>query len=111
MTPFSASTSATRLLRMKSSIRGVAPALLIITATSLPAKSKSARICAKSISTISSAVLSGSRWVPGSPWMPMPTSISSSPSSKPGLPAAGTVQGAMAAPMVRTLSMTFWATA
>ena len=46
----------------------------------------------------------------GLAWMPMPTSISSSPSSKPGLPAAGTVHGRMATPMVRTLSMTFCAT-
>ena len=51
-----------------------------------------------------------SRRMPGSPWMPTPISISSSARVKPGLPAAGTVQGAMATPMVRTLSMTFSAT-
>ena len=34
-----------------------------------------------------------SRARPGSPWMPTPTSISSSGRSKPGLPAAGVVHG------------------
>ena len=36
--------------------------------------------------------------------MPRPSSISSPPSSKPGRPAAGTVQGDSATPMVRTAS-------
>ena len=38
----------------------------------------------------------------------MPISISSSPSSKVGLPAAGTVQLVSAMPIERTLSWTFW---
>ena len=42
---------------------------------------------------------------------PQAISISSSASSKPGFPAAGTVQGSMAIPMERTLAMTFSATA
>ena len=43
---------------------------------------------------------------PGSPWMPMPISISSSPSSKVGLPAAGTVHEVSAMPMLRPLAFT-----
>ena len=50
---------------------------------------------------MSAAVPSGSRWRPGSPWMPMPISISVSPSSKVGLPAAGTVHDVSAMPMLR----------
>src|SRR5260221_578991 len=38
--------------------------------------------------------------------MPMPISISSSPSSKVGLPAAGTVQDVSAMPMLRPLALT-----
>ena len=40
--------------------------------------------------------------------MPTPISISSSPISKVGLPAAGTVQLVSAMPIERTLSWTFW---
>ena len=53
----------------------------------------------------------GSRLMPGSPWMPMPISISSSARVKPGLPTPGRMQGDMAMPMVRTLAMVFSATA
>jgi hypothetical protein len=60
---------------------------------------------------ISSAVRSLPRQTPGSPWMPMPISISSSAISKVGLPACGTVQGLSAAPMDRQASAAFWATA
>src|SRR5260370_991911 len=45
---------------------------------------------AVSISVISSAGVSLARRRPGSPWMPMPISISSSPNSKRGLPSACT---------------------
>ena len=42
--------------------------------------------------------------------MPTPSSISSSPSSKVGLPAAGTVQEVSATPMLRPLALTVRAT-
>ena len=56
--------------------------------------------------TISRAGSSFMRSRPGSPWMPMPISISSSPSSNVGLPAAGTVQEVSAMPMLRPLAFT-----
>ena len=43
---------------------------------------------------------------PGSPWMPTPNSISSSPISKVGLPAAGTVQEVSATPIERVRALT-----
>ena len=43
---------------------------------------------------------------PGSPWMPTPISISSSPSVKVGLPAAGTVQLVSATPIERVRPLT-----
>ena len=48
---------------------------------------------------------------PGSPWMPTPISISLSPSSKFGLPAAGTVQDVNATPMERVRRLTRWPSA
>ena len=54
------------------------------------------------ISTVSYAVFSLMRSRSGSPWIPMPISISSSPSSKVGLPAAGTAHDVSAMPMERT---------
>ena len=59
----------------------------------------------------SAAVATFIRVRPGSPWIPMPISISSSPSSKVGLPACGTVQLVRAMPIERTLSWTFWQSA
>jgi hypothetical protein len=50
----------------------------------------------------SSAGRRGPRWMPASPWMPMPISIWSSGRVKVGLPAPGTVQGLRATPMERT---------
>ena len=44
---------------------------------------------------------------PGSPWMPMPISISSSAKSNDGLPTCGTVQAVSAMPIDRTLALTF----
>ena len=61
-----------------------------------------------SASVISSALASLRRSRPGSPWIPTPISISSSPISKVGLPAAGTVQLVSAMPIDRTLSWTRW---
>ena len=45
---------------------------------------RSARIVASRRSTSASAGIIAARSTPGSPWMPRPSSISSSPSSKPG---------------------------
>ena len=47
-----------------------------------------------------------SRKRPGSPWMPMPISTSSSPSSKLGLPEAGVMHGVSAMPIERPLAFT-----
>ena len=59
------------------------------------------------MSTISLAGTIFVRWRPGSPWIPMPTSISSSPISKSGVPRTGGVHELSAMPIVRTLAMTF----
>ena len=48
-----------------------------------------------------------SLFLPGSPWIPTPNSISSSPISKVGLPAAGTVQLVKATPIVPAFLLTF----
>jgi hypothetical protein len=58
----------------------------------------------RSVSWSADSILIRSR--PGSPWMPIPISASSSPSSKVGDPAAGTVQEVSASPMDRTLALT-----
>ena len=47
------------------------------------------------------------RFRPGSPWMPTPISISSSPMAKVGVPAAGTVQLESATPIDRVAALTF----
>jgi hypothetical protein len=57
-------------------------------------------------STISAAGASFTRSRPGSPWMPIPISISSSPRSKVGFPAAGTMHEVNAMPMLRALAFT-----
>ena len=62
-------------------------------------KPRSLTIGSRSISAISFTGASGTRRRPGSPWMPIPISISSSPSSKVGVPAAGTTQLVRAIPM------------
>ena len=91
-----------------SSMSGVPPIPLTNTRTESPLlNGPSSRIGVASISVISSAEASFIRWRPGSPWMPIPISISSSAISKVGLPAAGTVQLVRAMPIERTLSWTF----
>ena len=45
--------------------------------------------------------------MPGSPWMPMPISISFSPMVNWGFPTSGTMFGERATPMVRTLAAAF----
>ena len=55
---------------------------------------------------IASADFSVSRRRPGSPWMPTPNSISPSPISNIGLPAAGTVQEVSATPIERVALLT-----
>ncbi len=59
------------------------------------------------MSTISVADTSVVRSRPGSPWMPMPISISSSPISNSGSPRTGGVHELRAMPIERTLAMTF----
>ena len=59
---------------------------------------------------MSFAPVSGSRCLPGSPWIPMPISIWSSGRSKVGFPAAGTVQEVSAMPMERPFALTLFAT-
>ena len=58
-------------------------------------------------SAISSAVIILRTSMPGSPWMPMPTSISSSAMVKVGLPTIGTTHGESATPMVRRFASAF----
>ena len=55
---------------------------------------------------ISFALASFSRRRPGSPWMPTPISISSSPRSKSGEPFAGGVHDVSAMPIVRVTALT-----
>ena len=71
----------------------------------------SAKIFSNNVSVVSATLRIFSLCVPGSPWIPIPISTSSSASSKLGFPAAGTVQGAIAIPMERTFAITFSATA
>ena len=74
-------------------------------------KAADGKIFPKRCAVVSSTERIFSLWVPGSPWMPIPISTSSSGSSKLGFPAEGTVQGARAIPMLLTLAITFSATA
>ena len=62
------------------------------------------------ISTSSEAGPILRRTRPGSPWMPIPSSISSSPRSNVGAPADGVVQDVSAVPKLRDRSFTFLAT-
>src|SRR5580658_1644867 len=67
---------------------------------------RSSTIGVASSDTTSRAGATVLRSRPGSPWMPMPISISDGPSSKVGLPAAGTVHEVSAMPMLRALALT-----
>ena len=62
-------------------------------------------------SAMSSTGASFSRRRPGSPWMPMPTSTSSSGRSNVGVPAAGTTHEVSARPIERPWSLTLVAVA
>ena len=55
---------------------------------------------------MSLALASFSRRRPGSPWIPTPISISSSPSSNSGEPLAGGVHEVSAMPIVRVTELT-----
>ena len=59
---------------------------------------------------IPSAPSSGPRLTPGSPWMPMPISISSSARVNVGSLAAGRIVGDMPTPIVRVLALVAFAT-
>ena len=90
---------------MPSSMAGVAPSPLTSSATRSPAaKRPSATISSRSASTTASDGASATRRTPRSPWMPRPSSISPSSSVNPGAPAAGTMQGESATPIVATAS-------
>lgn len=75
-----------------------------------PEKSRSERIGSIRSSATRRAGASGTRRLPGSPWIPMPISISSSGRSKVGAPAAGTAQEVSAMPMLRPRALTRRAT-
>ena len=98
---------------IESSIGGVAPVPLTSTTTRSPEPRTRGRRtpCRRSSSTSSSAGRSDSRRTPGSPWMPSPISISSSPSSKPGSPRRAPWPGRARAPIVPTASAAARATA
>jgi hypothetical protein len=82
--------------------------LLTKASTSSPSPyGRSSTIAFVRVSVISAAEASLRRSRPGSPWMPIPISISSSPSSKVGEPAAGTVHEVSAMPMLRPFAFTF----
>src|SRR5918997_1545646 len=86
---------------------GVPPMPFTITATSEPEKStESPRILSSIWSTMALAGSTFLRSVPGSPWMPMPSSISSSAIWKMGSPLSGGVQLVNAIPMERTFPLT-----
>ena len=86
--PFSASTSAARRKTMYNSICGVPPIPLTNRSTLSPAaKGMSSRMGPRRRSTMASAGSSLMRARPGSPWMPIPISISSSASVKLPSPA------------------------
>ena len=59
---------------------------------------------------MASALVSGPRAIPGSPWIPMPISISSSPISKFGRRVCGSEQAASATPMVKVRAFALRAT-
>ena len=87
---------------------GVPPKPFTISATRSPeAYGRSDTTASSNSSTIASAGAIALRSRPGSPWMPTPISISSSPSPNSGDPFAGGVQAVRATPMVRVTSFTF----
>lgn len=91
---------------------GVPPIPLTNRSTWSPsAYGRSSTIAVSSVSTMASAGCSLTFSRPGSPWIPMPSSISSSPSSNDGSPECGTVHGVSATPIERTWRTTFSATA
>jgi hypothetical protein len=100
---FRAAASAT----MDSSMGGVAPNPFTSNATRCPGPMpRSDTIAPASRSTTWCTGRSAARSTPGSPWMPSPHSTSSPSSRKVGRPAAGTVHGLSATPIVPTVSAT-----
>ena len=90
MLPAASSARRAARYRMYRSSCAVPPRPLTSRATSWPdGCSMSARIVSTRIRPVSSAVISGPRRIPGSPWSPRPISISSSPSSNERRPAPG----------------------
>src|SRR5258706_354719 len=60
----------------------------------------SARMASSATAASSREGVRAARVRPGSPWMPIPSSTSASPSSKVGLPAAGTTHELSATPLI-----------
>src|SRR5215469_16374213 len=90
-----------------SSLIGVPPSPFTMSATLSPeANGRSLTTASSSSSTIAFALASFSRRRPGSPWMPTPISISSSPSSNSGEPLAGGVHEVSAIPIVLVTELT-----
>ena len=112
LTPMPESIWCTLRYTISCSSIGVPPRPFTITDTSSPsARGMSFTIVLTRVSAISSAVIIFFTSIPASPWMPMPTSISSSAIVKVGLPTFGTMHGERATPMVRMFSSAFSATA
>ena len=112
--PLSASAFRTERFRTYNSCMGVPPSPFTRTAISssdcsdIPSASKS---CETILSATVSASCCFSRLIPGSPCMPTPYSISSSPISNVGVPLAGTVQEVKAKPIDFTDDAVLWAIA
>ena len=97
---------------MYSSMSGVPPIPFTNARTvSPPLSPRSATIGVTSHSAMSSTGASFSRRRPGSPWIPIPISTSSSPSANVGVPAAGTMHDVKARPIERPWPLTFAAIA
>ncbi len=91
---------------MLSSCTAVPPRLLTSKATRSDATIPPRSIRrSSSWSSMTSAGAIGPRRAPLSPWMPRPYSTSSSPRSKPRLPAAGTMQAPSPSPMLNSASL------
>ena len=100
--PSSRSLVKARRATMASSIGGVPPRPLTSTPRRHPFTDNAWLRDSSMLSTMVSAGSMADLRTPFSPWMPKPNSISSSPSSNPGRPTAGTVQAPKEIPMVAT---------
>ncbi len=112
LTPAASNSFVTELLNRYNSCRGDPPKPLISKQIFSPFLSFKSSIKSGTILFAkASALCIFSLFLPGSPCIPTPNSISSGPISNVGEPAAGTVHDVSANPKLLTLSMTFCATA